>query len=122
MYNSHWGGVVENNHFGTHEFFDLCELIGTDAYVCGNVGSGSVQEMMEWVEYMTSNADSPMANLRRANGHKEAWKIKYFAVGNELAANRPEVSTRRTTGQRAACRRFDPGNSVPAGQCCVGQL
>ncbi len=83
MINTHWGGVVENNHFGTHEFFDLCELIGTDAYVCGNVGSGSVQEMMEWVEYMTSNADSPMANLRRANGRQEPWKVPYFAVGNE---------------------------------------
>ena len=83
MINTHWGGVVENNHFGTHEFLDFCELIGTDAYVCGNVGSGTVQEMMEWVEYMTSNADSPMANLRRANGRKDAWKIKYFAVGNE---------------------------------------
>jgi len=83
MINTHWGGVVENNHFGTHEFFDFCELIGTDAYVCGNVGSGTVQEMMEWVEYMTSDADSPMANLRRANGRKDPWKVKYFAVGNE---------------------------------------
>jgi len=58
--NTHWGGVVENNHFGTHEFMDLCEQLGTDAVVCGNVGSGTVQEMMEWVEYMTSAADSPM--------------------------------------------------------------
>ena len=83
MINTHWGGVVENNHFGTHEFFDLCEQLGTEPYVCGNVGSGTVQEMMEWVEYMTSDADSPMANLRRANGHKQAWKLKYFGVGNE---------------------------------------
>src|SRR5512142_2295786 len=54
--NTHWGGVVENNHFGTHEFMDLVELLGTNAYITGNVGSGSVQEMMEWVEYMTSDA------------------------------------------------------------------
>lgn len=83
MINTHWGGVVENNHFGTHEFFDLCEQLGTEPYVCGNVGSGSVQEMMEWVEYMTSDADAPMPNLRRKNGRDKPWKLKYFGVGNE---------------------------------------
>lgn len=83
MINTHWGGVVENNHFGTHEFLDLCEMLGADPYVCGNVGSGTVQEMMEWVEYMTSAADSPMANLRRANGRAKPWKVPYFGVGNE---------------------------------------
>lgn len=81
--NTHWGGVVENNHFGTHEFMDLCEQLGTEPVVCGNVGSGTVQEMMEWVEYMTSAADSPMANLRRQNGRDKPWKVRYFAVGNE---------------------------------------
>ena len=83
MINTHWGGVVENNHFGTHEFFDLCEQLGCDAYVCGNLGSGTPQEMMEWVEYITSDADSPMANLRRQNGRDKPWKLKYFGVGNE---------------------------------------
>lgn len=83
MYNSHWGGVVENNHFGTHEFLDLCELLGAEPYVSLNVGSGTVQEAMEWVEYMTSPASSPMANLRRANGREQPWKVKYVGVGNE---------------------------------------
>ncbi len=83
MINTHWGGVVEDNSFGTHEFLDFCELIGADPYVCVNVGSGTVQEAMEWVEYMTSDAKSPMANLRRANGRAEPWKIKFIAVGNE---------------------------------------
>ncbi len=83
MINTHWGGVVENNHFGTHEFFDFCEQIGAEPYVCGNVGSGSVREMMEWVEYMTSDADSPMANLRRKNGRRQPWRLRYFGVGNE---------------------------------------
>lgn len=81
--NTHWGGVVENNHFGTHEFMDFCEQIGAEPVICGNVGSGTVQEMMEWVEYMTSDADSPMANLRRQNGRDKPWKLRYFAVGNE---------------------------------------
>ncbi|MFT3829081.1 MAG: alpha-N-arabinofuranosidase [Opitutaceae bacterium] len=83
MFNSHWGGVVENNHFGTHEFLDLCELLGIEPYVCLNVGSGTVQEAMEWVEYMTSPADSPMANLRRANGRDKPWKVPFLAIGNE---------------------------------------
>ncbi len=81
--NTTWGGVVENNHFGTHEFMDFCEQVGCEPVICGNVGSGSVQEMMEWVEYLTSNADSPMANLRRRNGRDQPWKVRYFAVGNE---------------------------------------
>ena len=72
MINTHWGGVVEDNSFGTHEFLDLVEQLGTEAYVTGNVGSGTPQEMMEWVEYMTSNAVSPMANLRRKNGREAA--------------------------------------------------
>jgi alpha-N-arabinofuranosidase len=81
--NTHWGGVVENNHFGTHEFMDFCEQIGAAPYICGNVGSGTVQEMMEWVEYMTSDAKSPMADLRRQNGRENPWKLPFLAVGNE---------------------------------------
>jgi alpha-N-arabinofuranosidase len=83
MLNTHWGGVLENNHFGTHEFMDLCEQIGAEPYVCGNVGSGSVQEMMEWVEYMTLEADSPLARQRRKNGRSAPWKLRYFGIGNE---------------------------------------
>ncbi|MBN2222293.1 MAG: alpha-N-arabinofuranosidase, partial [Vallitaleaceae bacterium] len=83
MINTHWGGVVEDNSFGTHEFFELCEQIGCEPYVNGNVGSGTVQEMSEWVEYMTFNGLSPMAKLREENGQKEPWKLKYFGVGNE---------------------------------------
>lgn len=83
IYNTHWGGVVENNHFGTHEFFELCDQIGCEAYICGNVGSGTVQEMSQWVEYMTSPAKSPMADWRRENGRQDPWKVKYFGVGNE---------------------------------------
>jgi len=80
--NSSWGGV-DTNAFGTHEFMDLCETLGADAYVNGNVGSGSPQEMMEWIEYMTSDADSELANLRRRNGRDKPWKVPFFAVGNE---------------------------------------
>ena len=83
MVNTHWGGVVENNHFGTHEFMLLCELLDCEPYICGNVGSGTVQEMSEWVEYMTFDGESPMADWRRENGREKPWKLKYFGVGNE---------------------------------------
>jgi alpha-N-arabinofuranosidase len=83
MINTNWGGVVEDNSFGTHEFLHLCELIGCEPYINGNVGSGTVQEMSEWMEYMTFDGMSPMATLREQNGKKEAWKIKYFGIGNE---------------------------------------
>ncbi|MEK4732611.1 alpha-N-arabinofuranosidase [Paenibacillus sp. FSL L8-0641] len=83
MVNTHWGGVVENNHFGTHEFFQLCELLDAEPYICGNVGSGTVQEMSEWVEYMTFDGESPMAAWRQENGREKPWKLKYFGVGNE---------------------------------------
>ena len=81
--NTHWGGVEETNAFGTHEFFDLVELLGTDAYVNGNIGSGTVREMAEWMEYMTSDKNSTLANERRKNGREEPWDIAYFGIGNE---------------------------------------
>ena len=68
MINTHWGGVTEDNSFGTHEFFDFCEMVGCEPYLSGNLGSGTVQEMSEWFEYMTFDGVSPMADLRKENG------------------------------------------------------
>ena len=81
--NTNWGGVEESNAVGTHEFFDLVELLGADAYVNGNLGTGTVQEMSEWVEYMTSDSKSTLAELRRKNGRDKPFKVAFFAVGNE---------------------------------------
>ncbi len=83
MVNTNWGGVVEDNSFGTHEFLNLCEAIGTEPYICGNVGSGTVEEMSKWVEYITSEGESPMSNLRKQNGREKPWKVKFWGVGNE---------------------------------------
>ena len=83
MINTNWGGVVEDNSFGTHEFFELCEQLGCKTYVNGNVGSGTVQEMADWIEYMTFDGTSPMADERKKNGHEKPWKVDYFGVGNE---------------------------------------
>ncbi len=83
MINTHWGGVTEDNSFGTHEFFDLCRQLDAEPVICGNVGSGTVEEMSKWVEYINSDNVSPMADLRRKNGQEKAWGIKFWDVGNE---------------------------------------
>ena len=82
LVNHHWGRVVEDNAFGTHEFMDLCDQLNTEPYICGNMGSGSVQEMQQWVQYLTA-PEGPMADLRIANGRKEPWKVSMWGVGNE---------------------------------------
>ena len=83
MVNTHWGGVVEDNSFGTHEFMDLCGQLGTEPYICGNLGSGTVEEMSKWVEYLTFDGESPMARLRALNGREKPWRVKFWGVGNE---------------------------------------
>ncbi|CAN7271370.1 alpha-N-arabinofuranosidase [Pseudoduganella sp. LjRoot289] len=81
--NTTWGGVEESNAVGTHEFFDLAELLGADTYVNGNLGTGTNQEMAEWMEYMTSPSKSTLAELRRKNGRDKPFKVDFFAIGNE---------------------------------------
>ena len=81
--NTNWGGVTEDNSFGTHEFLDFCNMIGAEPYICVNVGSGTVQEAAQWVEYVNSSNKSPMTELRKKNGREKPWHVKYWAVGNE---------------------------------------
>jgi len=83
MVNTHWGGVIEDNSFGTHEFMELCKQLDCEPYINGNLGSGTVQEMSQWVEYLTFDGISPMAELRAQNGRKKPWSVKYWGVGNE---------------------------------------
>jgi alpha-L-arabinofuranosidase len=82
--NKLWGGVTEDNAVGTHEFFDLVEQIGAQAYVNGNVGTGSAQELADWMEYMVSDSRSALAEERRRNGRERPFALRYFALGNEL--------------------------------------
>ena len=83
MVNTNWGGVTEDNSFGTHEFLELCSLIGCEPYIAGNVGSGTVEEMAKWVEYLNSDAKSTMTDLRKQNGRNDPWRVKFWGVGNE---------------------------------------
>ena len=122
MINTHWGGVVEDNSFGTHEFFELARQLGCKTYVNGNVGSGTVQEMSEWVEYITFNGVSPMADLRKKNGHEEPWKIDYFGVGNEnwgCGGNmRPTYYADLYRRYQTYVRNYDP--ETPITKVCCG--
>lgn len=81
--NVNWGNTTEDNSFGTDEFLDFCSQLGCEPYICGNVGSGTVQEMADWVNYVNFNGESPMSKLRSQNGHPGAYKVKYWGVGNE---------------------------------------
>lgn len=83
MINTNWGGVTEDNSFGTHEFLDFCSLIGCEPYFTGNVGSGTVQQLSQWVEYVNSDNVSPMTELRKKNGREKSWGVKYWGLGNE---------------------------------------
>jgi alpha-N-arabinofuranosidase len=89
MINTNWGGVTEDNSFGTHEFLDLCEQLSDpggpkcEPYICGNVGSGTVQELSQWVEYVNSDAVSPMTESRKQNGRQEPWQVRFWGIGNE---------------------------------------
>jgi alpha-N-arabinofuranosidase len=83
MINTHWGGVIEDNSFGTHEFLDLCDQLGCAPYICGNVGSGTVQELSQWVEYVNFDGISPMADLRKQNGRPDPWNVDFWGIGNE---------------------------------------
>ncbi|MFA7674018.1 MAG: alpha-L-arabinofuranosidase C-terminal domain-containing protein [Clostridia bacterium] len=115
MVNSHWGGLVEDNSFGTHEFFELCEQVGCEPYITGNLGSGTVAEMSEWIEYITFDGLSPMALERRKNGREDPWKLRYFGVGNEnwgCGGNmRPEFYADQYRRYATYCREYS-GNRL----------
>jgi alpha-L-arabinofuranosidase len=83
MVNTWWGGVTEDNSFGTHDFLNMCELIGAEPYLAANVGSGTVQEFSEWIQYVNFSGISPMSKLRLENGREKPWNVKFWGVGNE---------------------------------------
>ena len=81
--NPNWGGVIESNTFGTHEFMDFLDQIGAEAYLSVNVGSGTPQEAAEWLEYLTTAQPTTLAKERAANGHPAPYKVAFLGIGNE---------------------------------------
>lgn len=82
--NQWWGGTTEDNSFGTHDFLNLCEQLGAEPYLAANVGSGTVKELADWVQYVNHGGISPMADLRKEYGREKPWNVKYWGVGNEM--------------------------------------
>ena len=93
--NTSWGDVVEDNSFGTHEFFKLCELVGAAPYIAANITSGTVQELTDWVDYITNSGTSKMGQMRKENGREEPWELPYLGIGNENWTMRPEFYSDR---------------------------
>lgn len=81
--NIHWGEVIETNAVGTQEFVHFCRLVGAEPYLCGNVGSGTVRELRDWVEYANFPGDSTWARQRAADGSPEPLNVNYWGIGNE---------------------------------------
>jgi alpha-N-arabinofuranosidase len=75
--------VPDDNSMGTHEFLSLCEMLGAEPYLAANVGSGTVQEMCDWVEYVNGRAETALTNERRANGRPDPWGVRLWGIGNE---------------------------------------
>ncbi|MFN2299543.1 MAG: alpha-N-arabinofuranosidase [Anaerolineales bacterium] len=125
MVNTHWGGVIETNRFGSHEFLDLCDQLGCEPYISANVGSGTVREMSEWVEYLTLGGKSPMAELRKANGREAPWPVRFWGVGNEnwgCGGNmRPEFYADQYKRYATYCRNYGANKlyKIACGACDI---
>ena len=115
MINTNWGGVTEDNSFGTNEFFRLCELVGCEPYVAGNLGSGTIEELSQWVEYMTLEGGSPISEMRKKNGAEKPWKLKYLGIGNENwgcgGSMRPEYYADEYRRYQSFCKNYS-GNEL----------
>ena len=122
MINTNWGGVVEDNSFGTHEYFELIRQLGCKSYVNANLGSGTVREMSEWVEYMTFGGESPLSELRKENGHEAPWKLDYIGIGNENWGGgghmRPEYYADEYRRYQTYVHNYEGG--VPIRRVCCG--
>ena len=112
--NSTWGGDVEDNSFGTHEFLELCRQVGCEPYVNANIGSGGIQEMADWVEYLNCGDDSSLARERSQNGHSEPFRVRYWGVGNETWGGggnmRPEYYADEYRRYQTYCRNYSGTN------------
>lgn len=113
--NTTWGMVTETNAFGTHEFLDLCQQIGCEPYFAGNVGTGTPQEMSDWLEYLNFAGKSTLTALRAKNGHPEPYKVSFWGVGNESwgcgGSMTPEYYADKYKQYAAFCQNY-PGSPL----------
>ncbi len=110
--NTMWGGVTEDNSFGTHDFLNLCKLLGAEPYLAGNTGSGTVQELADWVQYVNFDGKSPMSDLRVKNGQEKPWNVKFWGVGNEAWGCGGNMTPEYYVGEYRKYSTFMSGNNL----------
>jgi alpha-N-arabinofuranosidase len=114
--NIHWGNYVEDNSFGTHEFVEFCRLIGAEPYFAANVGTGTPQEMRDWIEYCNFPKGSALSDERAANGSPDPFRVKYWGVGNELWGCGGNMTPQQTALAfrhfASFARSFEPGQPL----------
>ena len=124
--NVNWGDVTEDNSFGTHEYMDLMELLGADAYISINVGSASPLEAQRWIEYITSDQKATLANERRRNGRDKPWNLKFIGIGNETwgcgGNMRPEVAAANNARYTGYIRTPDAMHTIKVASGSTGNL
>lgn len=76
-------GVEDPNTFGTDEFVKWCRLLGAEPYICTNAGSGTSEEMSDWVEYCNLKEEGRYSRMRKANGSAEPFNVRFWSIGNE---------------------------------------
>ncbi len=81
--NSNWGGITEDNSFGTDEFMKLCDLLDCEPYISANMGTATSKDLRDWIEYLNYKGDSYLTGLRKENGHPEPYGVSFFGIGNE---------------------------------------
>jgi alpha-L-arabinofuranosidase len=118
--NPDWGGVIEPNTFGAHEFMDFIDQIGSHAYVSVNLGSGTVREAADWLEYMTAGQQTTLAKERGANGHPAPYKVAMLGIGNEswdCGGNMsPDYYTSQMKDYSHFVRNYNPAQQAAPGQ------
>ena len=120
--NTSWGGVIDSNDFGTDEYFDFIDQIGSEAYISVNVGSGTVKEAADWLEYMTANQPTALEQERVANGHAAPYKVRFMGIGNESWDCGGLMTATEYTGELKRYGRFvnNFNASVPMAKIAVG--
>ncbi|HTH57771.1 MAG TPA: alpha-L-arabinofuranosidase C-terminal domain-containing protein [Cyclobacteriaceae bacterium] len=78
-----WGDI-ETNEVGTDEWLKFSRATGAEPYICVNLGTGTLDEAKNWVEYCNSKTGLYYSDLRAKNGHPEPYKVKYWGLGNEI--------------------------------------
>ncbi|HEX2907808.1 MAG TPA: alpha-L-arabinofuranosidase C-terminal domain-containing protein [Phototrophicaceae bacterium] len=75
---------IETNQFGTNEFIEFCQATNIEPMLGVNMGTGTIQEAANLVEYCNAPVGTQYADLRAAHGYREPHNVKYWCIGNEM--------------------------------------